>query len=324
MGRPRAAPPQGLAGLHRLEAFLEMLAAERGAARNTIDAYRRDLIDLAGFLKRRGRSLDDVREDDLAAYLATLEASGMARATAQRRLSAIRQFSKFLFAEGVRADDPSSTLDSPRPARPLPQIVGADDVSRLLAHAREDGSVRGVRFRCLLELAAGSGLRVSELVGLPRAAAPPTGRMLFVRGKGQKERMVPMSEAARTSLDAWLGARPATLKRDAQDRPVESRFLFPSAAKQGHLTRQQFALDLKAAAVAAGIDPEKVTPHALRHAFATHLLARGADLRSLQTMLGHADIATTQIYTHVVEDRLRQTVEQAHPLAKRGGCPREG
>ena len=174
-----------------------------------------------------------------------------------------------------------------------------------------------LRFRALLELACGSGLRVSELVSLPLSAAPPAGRMIFVRGKGEKERMVPMSAEARAALDAWLAVRPLTLARGPDGRPLPSRFVFPSPARQGHLTRQQFALDLKDAALQAGIDPARLSPHTLRHAFATHLLSRGADLRSLQTMLGHADIATTQIYTHVVDERLRETVEQAHPLSQR-------
>lgn len=319
MGRPKAAPPAGLGGLHHLEAFLEMQAATRGAARNTIEAYRRDLLDLAVFLKKRGCTLGEAQEGDLTAYLARLSDTGLAASTAQRRLSAIKQFCKFLFAEGVRADDPSSPLDAPKRSRPLPRIVGEGDVDKLLAEAARDASPKGIRFRTLLELAAGSGLRVTELVGLPLAAAPRTGRMLFVRGKGDKERMAPMSHEARAALDTWLAVRPQTLKRDANDRPIESRFLFPSSAKQGHMTRQQFALELKAAALRCGIDPDSLSPHKLRHAFATHLLGRGVDLRSLQTMLGHADIATTQIYTHVVEDRLRQTVEQAHPLARRRG-----
>jgi integrase/recombinase XerD len=317
LGRSRAAPPAGLGGLHHLEAFLEMLAAERGAARNTLEAYRRDLLDLAVFLKKRGRTLAEAQEGDLTAYLARLSDSGLATATAQRRLSAIKQFCRFLFAEGIRPDDPSSPLDAPRQARPLPRLVGQSDVEKLLAEAARNDSPKGLRFRTLLELAAGSGLRVTELVGLPLAAAPRTGRMLFVSGKGGKERMAPMSREARAALDTWLRSRPRMLKRDANGRPIESRFLFPSSAKQGHMTRQQFALELKAAALRCGIDPAGLSPHKLRHAFATHLLARGVDLRSLQTMLGHADIATTQIYTHVVEDRLRQTVEQAHPLARR-------
>ena len=316
MGRPKAAPPAGLTGLHHLEAFLEMLAATRGAAKNTLDAYRRDLLDLAQFLKRRGRTLGAAREADLTAYLAAMEAAGLARATAQRRLSAVRQFAKFLFSENVRDDDPTARIDAPKKTRPLPKTIGEDDVARLLDLARADGSVAGVRFLAMLELACGSGLRVSELVGLPLSAAPKAGRMLFVTGKGGKERMVPMSEAARAALDVWLGVREATLGLDARGRPAPSRFLFPSPAKQGHRTRQQFALDLKAAALKAGLDPARLSPHTLRHGFATHLLNRGADLRSLQAMLGHADIATTQIYTHVVEDRLRDTVEQAHPLAR--------
>ncbi len=316
MGRPKAAPPAGLSGLHHLEAFLEMLAATRGAAKNTLDAYRRDLLDLAGFLKRRALTLGEAGEGDITAYLATMEKAGLARSTAQRRLSAIKQFAKFLFSENVRRDDPTSKIDAPKRARPLPKTIAEDDVSRLLAFARGDETARGVRFRAMLELACGSGLRVSELVGLPLGAAPRQGRMLFVTGKGGKERVVPMSEEARAALDAWLGVRETMLPLDARERPVPSRFLFPSPARQGHRTRQQFALDLKEAALQAGLDPSRLSPHTLRHGFATHLLNRGADLRSLQTMLGHADIATTQIYTHVVEDRLRDTVEQSHPLAR--------
>lgn len=319
MGRTKAPLPTGLAGLHHLEAFLEMLASERAAALNTLDAYRRDLIDLAVHLKRHGRVLNDARQEDLTDWLAAMQAAGMARTTAQRRLSAAKQFCKFLHAEGVRSDDPTSALDAPKRLRSLPKIVGDDEVTRLLAIARADETVRGLRFRALLELAAGSGLRVTELVGLPLAAAPRGGRMLFVRGKGDKERLAPMSHEARAALDAWLAVRERALKTGANGRPIESRFLFPSSARQGHMTRQQFALDLKAAALKAGIDPARLSPHKLRHAFATHLLANGADLRSLQTMLGHADIATTEIYTHVVEDRLRHTVESAHPLARKTG-----
>ncbi len=295
-----------------------MLGAARGAARNTLDAYRRDLLDLAVFLKRRGRALGEMQEGDLTAYLASLEAAGMARTTAQRRLSAIKQFSKFVLSENIRRDDPTSKLDAPKRARPLPKSIAEDEMGRLLVSVRGDDSVKGVRFRAMLELACGSGLRVSELVGLPLAAAPRVGRMLFVTGKGGKDRMVPMSEEARAALDAWLGVREATLKLDVRGRPLPSRFLFPSPARQGHRTRQQFALDLKEAALNAGLDPTRLSPHTLRHGFATQLLNHGADLRSLQTMLGHADIATTQIYTHVVEDRLRDTVEKAHPLARRG------
>lgn len=308
--------PAGLSGLHHLEAFLEMLAASRGAAKNTLDAYRRDLLDLAGFLKRRGRSLGETSESDITAYLSLMEKAGLARTTAQRRLSAIRQFAKFLFSENIRRDDPTSKIDAPKRARPLPRTIAEDDMARLLAFARGDDTARGIRFRAMLELACGSGLRVSELVGLPLGAAPRTGRMLFITGKGGKERVVPMSQEARAALDAWLAVRERGLPLDVRERPVPSRFLFPSPARQGHRTRQQFALDLKEAALEAGLDPARLSPHTLRHGFATHLLNRGADLRSLQTMLGHADIATTQIYTHVVEDRLRDTVEQAHPLAR--------
>ncbi len=318
MGRPKKPPPQGLAGLARVEAFLEMMAAERGASSNTLDAYRRDLLDLAAFLKARGRAADDAAESDLAAYMAQVEAEGLSRATAQRRLSAVRQFHKFLFAEAMRGDDPTTAIDAPKSARRLPRTLDEDEIGLLLAHVRADGSPRSLRLRALFELAYASGMRVSELVGLPLSAIPRDGRLIFVRGKGDKERVAPMSDAARGALDLWMReGRPAFLAKDAQGRLTPSRWLFPGRGRSGHLTRQAFALELKVAARDAGLDPKRLSPHKLRHAFATHLLARGADLRTLQTLLGHADVATTQIYTHVVDDHLRRTVESAHPLARR-------
>lgn len=291
-----------------------MLAAERGAAANTLDAYRRDLLDLAGALKRRGRAVHEASEDDLARYLRGL--SELAPATQARRLSALRQFHKFLFAESVRGDDPALALDAPKPRRHLPKLVAEDGMGALLAHVRADASAKGSRTRALLELAYASGLRVSELVGLKRAAIPKTGRLLFITGKGGKERVVPLNAAALEAVRQWMECRAALLSGpDGKERP--SPFLFPGAGALGHLTRQQFALDLKALALEAGLDPAAISPHKIRHAFATHLLTRGADLRSLQAMLGHADIATTQIYTHVAGGHLRRTVESAHPLARR-------
>lgn len=307
MGRKRQPPPQGLADLHLLEAFLEMQSAVKAAAQNTLDAYRRDLIDLARFLKLQSASFSTATRDQLAAYAAALHGAGAARATLQRRLSALKQFYKFLYAGGARRDDPASLLDAPRRARSLPKVISEAEIGALLETVRHTGSPR---LRALIELSYASGLRVSELVGLPLAAVPREGRVLFVRGKGGKERLVPMSAEARAALDIWLAERAKALK-------TPSRYLFPSGAAAGHMTRQTFALELKQAAGQAGLDPAVISPHALRHAFATHLLANGADLRSLQSMLGHADIATTQIYTAVLGERLTETVTAAHPLARR-------
>ena len=293
-----------------LDPFLEMLTAERGAARLTVAAYRNDLLDVARFLKRG--SLEEATSDDLRSYLARLSRLGMAPRSAARKLSALRQFFRFLVLERVRADDPTAPLDAPRLGRPLPKILSQDEASALLAAARATQGPDGARLVCLLELLYGSGLRVSELVELPLAAARGDKRFLVVRGKGDKERLVPLSPPARGALDDYLAVRGALLKSKK-----ESRYLFPSRGGTGHLTRERCAQLLKRLAVEAGLDPTRLSPHVLRHAFASHLLERGADLRSVQEMLGHADIATTQIYTHVMGDRLQKLVATHHPLARK-------
>jgi len=296
-----------------LEGFVEMLQAERNAARNTVEAYRRDLDDFSSFLARRGAALESADAAAIRAYLARLDRAGMAPRTAARRLSAIRQFYRFLIGEGIRGDDPVAVIDSPRQGRPLPKLLSEDEVANLLAAARAVEGVDGRRLEALLELLYAAGLRVSELVALPVAAVMRDQRVLVVRGKGGKERMIPLHDAARAALTAWLAERSRELaKRKGRTSP----WLFPSHGASGHLTRHRFAQLLKDVAVAAGIDHRKVSPHVLRHAFASHLLDHGADLRSVQKMLGHADIATTQIYTHVASERLKALVRDHHPLAQ--------
>ncbi|MGH7092790.1 MAG: site-specific tyrosine recombinase XerD [Stellaceae bacterium] len=296
----------------RLEGFLEMLAAERGAARLTLAAYRNDLADLAGFLAARGQSLDTAGGEALHAYLTDATTRALAPRTLARRLSAMRQFYRFLLVEGARTDDPTARLDAPRISRPLPKILTEGEIGRLLAVAAKWPEGEVVRLRCILEILYATGLRVSELVTLPVAAAQRDPRVLLVRGKGGKERVVPLSQPARQALAAWLECRREFL---AKGQP--SRWLFPSRGEAGHLTRQRCGQLLKELALGAGLDPARLSPHVLRHAFASHLLDGGADLRSVQQMLGHADIATTQIYTHVQGERLRRLVETAHPLARR-------
>ncbi|WP_268810763.1 site-specific tyrosine recombinase XerD [Tistlia consotensis] len=299
-----------------MEPFLEMLAAERGAADNTLEAYRRDLEHLAGFLAGRGRAPSNATADDLRGYLAQLEAAGMAPRTAARRLSALRQYYRFLVSEERRADDPTLQLSSPRQGRSLPKILSEDEVTRLLEAARRRNGPEGLRLVAILELLYATGLRVSELVGLPAAAVARDPRLLIVSGKGGRERMVPLNEAARAALLAYEPARRGFLRRAGDER-----WLFPSRGGHGHLTRHRVAQLLKELAVEAGIDPAKVSPHVLRHAFASHLLAHGADLRAVQQMLGHADISTTQIYTHVLDERLRTLVQEHHPLARPAAAP---
>lgn len=298
-----------------VEAFLEMLQAERGASRNTLEAYGRDLDDLQKFLARRKLRPAAADTAALRAYLKALDYLGMTPRTVARRLSVMRQFYRFLLAERLREDDPAAPLDSPRLGRPLPKVLTRVEVDRLIEAAQAKGGDGG-RMETLLEILYGSGLRVSELVGLPLAAAERDPTMLLVRGKGSKERQVPLSDPARGAIAKWLRMRAAALGEGEK-----SRYLFPSRGRAGHLTRQRFAQLLKEAAFAAGIDPVRVSPHVLRHAFASHLLEAGADLRSVQLMLGHADIATTQIYTHVVPEKLRALVEDHHPLARRKRRP---
>ena len=295
-----------------VEAYLEMLVAERGVAANTLDAYRRDLRDFAAFAAARGLAPEDSGTDDIRAFVAAQTVAGMSPRTVARRLSVLRQFFSFLFAEGIRADDPTAAVDGPRRGRSLPKVLSVDEVDELLAAARARPGAEGVRLVALLETLYATGLRVSELVSLPLAAVSRDQRFLIVRGKGEKERAVPLGDPARDAIADFRRVRDRFLK-DGQ----ESKSLFPSRAASGHLTRHRFAQLLKELAVAAGIDPARVSPHVLRHAFATHLLDRGADLRSVQQMLGHADIATTQIYTHVVDARLKALVRDHHPLARR-------
>jgi integrase/recombinase XerD len=309
MRRPGLAKP---AANSHLDAFLEMLAAERGAARLTIAAYRGDLDDVASFLAKSATALEAASVENLRGYLARLARLGLAPRSVARKLAAMRQFYRVLALERVRADDPSAALDAPRARRTLPKLLTEDEAGALLGAARARPGAEGLRAVCLLELLYGAGLRVSELVGLPLAAARGDKRFLLVRGKGDKERLVPIGEPARAALDAYLAARPAFLKPKA-----ESRYLFPSRGHSGHLTRERCGQVLKEIALAAGIDPKRLSPHVLRHAFASHLLGRGADLRSVQEMLGHADIATTQIYTHVMGDKLQRLVATHHPLARK-------
>jgi len=294
-----------------------MLAAERGAARLTLAAYRNDLADLAGFLAARAMPVESADAAALHDYLAAVTTRHLAPRTLARRLSAMRQFFRFLVSDGSRADDPTAGLDTPRLGRPLPKILSEAEVERLIAAAAARPDEEGMRLRCLLELLYATGLRVSELVGLPLATAQRDPRFLLVRGKGGKERVVPLSAPARQALAAYLECRTRYLPPGQPPNPKMARWLFPSRGAEGHLTRQRCGQLLKELALAAGLDPAALSPHVLRHAFASHLLDHGADLRSVQQMLGHADIATTQIYTHVQGDRLRRLVESAHPLARR-------
>lgn len=298
-----------------LSAFLEALTVERGASTNTLAAYTRDLADYAGFLAARKRLPLNAREDDVSDYLAALHKRAMSAATAARRLSAIKQFYRFLLDAGHIADNPAIVLKTPRKTRALPLMPDEADLQSIMVLAAGDKAPDGVRMHTLLELARGSGLRVSELVGLPATAARSRERILHIRGKGGRERMVPISLEARAALDRWMAVRERFLPREKPRAAKAERFLFPSTSREGHLTRQRFGQLLKAYAIKAGVDPAKLSPHGLRHAFATSLVAGGADLRAVQQMLGHADIATTEIYTHVADARLAALVNEKHPLA---------
>ncbi len=302
-----------------ISAFLEAQAAERGAARNTLLAYGRDLKDFCGWLDRRGVLLTEAAQGDVEAYLVACEAEGLSKPTRARRLSAIRQLFRFANEEGWRDSDPSIRIGGPGRDRKLPQTLTLAQVEALIAAAGSAGRTEAERLRnaCLLELLYATGMRVSELVTLPVAAVRGDPAMILVRGKGGKERMVPLSPPAKAALAGWLRLRDAEEETARLARRVPpSKFLFPARSAAGHLTRQGFHGLLKDLAVAAGISPALVTPHRLRHAFATHLLAGGADLRVIQTLLGHADIATTEIYTHVLDEHLRDLVLTHHPLAK--------
>ncbi|MDP2696580.1 site-specific tyrosine recombinase XerD [Thalassospira sp.] len=302
---------------HLIPAFLEMMAAERGASRHTIDAYRRDLEDYTASLTARGQTAITAQGVDVRAWMASLADSGMAARTQARRLSAIRQFHKFLYADGYRNEDPSAHIDSPRLGSQLPKFLSTSEIDRMIDTANRHDGIKGLRLVAMVELMYATGMRVSELVGLPHAAAARDPQMLIVTGKGGKERLVPLSQPARDALKRYLEVREAFLPVDGGGLTGRSPWLFPSRGKEGHLTRQMFLNMVKDLALEAGIPPSRVSPHVLRHSFASHLLANGADLRSLQQMLGHSDISTTQIYTHVLESRLRGLVQEHHPLAQR-------
>jgi integrase/recombinase XerD len=299
-----------------IDSFLEMLSAERGAARNTLDAYRRDLEDYGRFLGSRGRDAMSAGAEDIRAWLTDLNARGFMASSSARRLSAVKQLHRFLYAEGMRSNDPGAALTGPKRGRPLPKVLTIKEVDKLLATAAEAASdeeatllerLRSARMVALLEILYATGLRVSELVTLPRGAARPGIKILSIRGKGGRERLVPLTDIARKATAEYLELL------DAREG-TKSAFLFPSLSEAGHLTRQAFARDLKDVAVKAGIAPGRISPHVLRHAFASHLLQNGADLRSVQQLLGHADVATTQIYTHVLDERLASMVRDLHPL----------
>jgi integrase/recombinase XerD len=295
-----------------IEAFLEMMAVERAAARNTLTAYAKDLADAHGFLSRRRRDLTDAAPEDIEAYFADMGARGLSAATAARRRAAVRGLYRFALGEGWRADDPSRRVDAPKQGRPLPHVLSRAEIDALIAAATARDGAAGLRLGCMVELLYASGLRISELLALPLAAIVRDPAYLIVKGKGGKERLAPLNAPARTAIKAYLPARKSFLPKGETDSP----WLFPSRGAGGRLTRRRFAQMLDEAALAANIDPAKISPHGLRHAFATHLLEGGADLRTVQKLLGHADIATTQIYTHVAQDRLRGVMEQKHPLAR--------
>jgi len=304
--------------------FLDMLAAEQGAGDNTLDAYRRDLEDFSEFLGRSGQNFAGAETDVLRNYLADLDTRGFKSSSVARRLSAMRHLFRFLLNERIRSDDPAAILSGPKRGRGLPKVLSISDVDRMLTRAKElteqdvspQQRLRALRLHCLLEVLYATGLRVSELVALPLSASRRDARMIVVRGKGNKERLVPLNEASRQAMADYLAAMDV-LKPEKKKSGPASKWLFPSFGESGHLTRQHFARDLKELAAASGLAPRLVSPHVLRHAFASHLLHNGADLRIVQTLLGHTDISTTQIYTHVVEERLKSLVRDLHPLAEK-------
>ena len=305
--------------------FLDMLAAEQGAGDNTLQAYRRDLTDFSEFLGHAGQTFVATDTQKLRDYLADLDTRGFKSSSVARRLSAMRHLFRFLLNERIRSDDPAAILSGPKRGRGLPKVLSISDVDRMLTRAREQAEaadasslqhLRALRLYCLLEVLYATGLRVSELVSLPLSASRRDARMIVVRGKGDKERLVPLNDASRQAMADYLAAMQA-LTSAKKKSLASSKWLFPSFGESGHLTRQHFARDLKELASAAGIAPRLVSPHVLRHAFASHLLHNGADLRIVQTLLGHTDISTTQIYTHVVEERLKSLVRDLHPLAEK-------
>jgi integrase/recombinase XerD len=303
-----------------IELYLDMLAAERGAAANTLAAYRRDLEDFGADLGKHGVQIADAGTDDLRGHLGRLAKRGLAASSLARRLSAIRQLYRFLYSEGHRGDDPAAVIEGPKRGRALPKVLSVNEVDELLAQARAGMTakqpaerLRSARLACLLEVLYATGLRVSELVALPRSAARPEQKMLMIRGKGARERIVPLNDSAKRAMSDYLALRVDASKRAPQSD--QGKWLFPSFGESGHISRQHFARELKSLAAAAGLKPAQVSPHVLRHAFASHLLHNGADLRVVQTLLGHSDISTTQIYTHVLEERLKSLVRDLHPLA---------
>jgi integrase/recombinase XerD len=306
-----------------IEIFLEMLSAERGAAANTISAYRRDLEDFRNFLRRRARLIAAAAPPDISAYVAEASATGLKATSLARRLSAVRQLYKFLVAEGQVTADPTLGQAGPRKERALPKTLNVAEVDRLIETAAQRAGkakglerLRAVRLHCLIEMLYATGMRVSELVSLPRDVLAGDARVLTIKGKGGRERLVPLNSKARAALEHYLQL--GRESNDAVAATVATKWLFPSKSTQGHLTRQRFGQDLKDLAAESGLDPDRISPHVLRHAFASHLLDRGADLRSVQQLLGHADISTTEIYTHVLEERLKKLVHEHHPLAKKG------
>jgi integrase/recombinase XerD len=300
-----------------VDLFLDMQAAERGAGENTLAAYRNDLADLSAHLRAADRSIANASTDDLRGFLESLATRGFKASSLARRLSAVRQLYRFLYAEGKRSDDPAAVLEGPKRWRTLPKVLTIAEVDALVAQARANAEdtkqpaaqrLRAARLLCLLEAVYATGLRASELVALPSSAARRDQRMLVIRGKGGKERLVPLNQAAKRAMAEYLTLRTAGKGKS------QSKWLFPSFGEQGHITRQHFARELKALGAACGIAGDRLSPHVLRHAFASHLLHNGADLRVVQTLLGHADISTTQIYTHVLEERLKTLVRDLHPL----------
>jgi integrase/recombinase XerD len=302
-----------MSGAGWVEAFLEMMAVERASAKNTLTAYGKDLSDAQAFLGARKNSLAAASAEDVEAYFNALSDRGLSPATAARRRAAVRQFYRFVLGEGWRSDDPSRRVEAPKKGRPLPKVLSREEVDRIIAAAAARDGAQGLRLGCMVELAYASGLRISELTALPLSVLARDPAYLIVKGKGGKERLAPLNAAARSAVKAYLEIRKTFLPKGDAANP----WLFPSRGKSGRLTPRRFAQLLDEAAADAGVDPARVSPHVLRHAFATHLLEGGADLRVVQKLLGHADISTTQIYTHVAGDRLREVIETKHPLAKK-------
>jgi integrase/recombinase XerD len=318
-------PPQSTSGKLQkgsgalIEAFLEMMSAERGARANTLAAYRRDLLDFAGHAKH---GLAGASREEVKAYMRGLSGAGIAASSQARKLSALRQFYGFLFAEEMRPDNPTDAVDAPRAVRPLPKILSAADMDAMIAAATAQAqkNPEGKRLLAIVEMLYAAGLRVSELAGMPLARIKGKDGFVLVEGKGGKERLAPLNPSAREAILSYLDVRAEFLPENS---PRAARYLFCSRGKDGFLTRQRLHQLLKGLALTAGLDPAKVSAHVLRHAFATHLMEGGADLRSVQTLLGHADIATTEIYTHVAKDHLKRVMQKAHPLAKVGAKPRK-